>query len=693
MQALLICHFRDILSNFYYRKKINNIMKCFYKSLLLFSIGVLFCSQNLFAQGFLHRQDKKIIDGNGQEILLKGMGLGGWLLQEGYMLQTSGFANAQWEIRKKIEELVGTANTETFYEKYRSNFIRKIDIDSIKSWGFNSIRLPFHYNLFATNTNPPVFLDKGFQIVDSLLSWCEENQIYLILDMHAAPGGQSNQNISDYNPAYPSLWESEQNKNLTVQIWRKIAERYKDKEWIGGYDLINETYWYPLDPNNQPLRELFIRITDTIRVVDQNHIIFIEGNGYANDFNGLTPPWDENMAYSFHKYWNGNDQSSIQYIINLRNSTNRPLWLGETGENSNKWFVDCVELMENNNIGWSWWTHKKIDAIAGPLSAYKLPAYQTLLNYWSGQGSKPTEAYAMNALMSQADQLLLENCVYHKDYIDALMRQPFNTSTIPFADNLVPGIINATDYDMGKLSYAYNDADYQEISSGAWNNGWSYRNDGVDIEACSDFSSNGFDVGWIETGEWLNYTINVSQSGLYDINLNLASQNSGGKILLSLDGQYITSDLAVPVTGGWQNWQYLPVKNIYIAAGVHKLKTQFFFGGFNFSYMDFVLTATDVEEESQTPLSFNLFQNYPNPFNPTTKIKYSIPASPPNGMNNVTLRIYDILGNEITTLVNEQKSEGNYEADFNALNLSSGVYFYKLQSGSNSSIKKMILMR
>ena len=137
-------------------------MKSFCTGIIIFLVLLFFDQGLLFSQGFLHRQDKKIVDGSGQEILLKGIGLGGWLVQEGYMLQTSSFANAQWEIRAKILDLIGEANTEIFYEKYRDNFIRKVDIDSIKSWGFNSIRLPFHYNLFATNTNPPVFSKQGF---------------------------------------------------------------------------------------------------------------------------------------------------------------------------------------------------------------------------------------------------------------------------------------------------------------------------------------------------------------------------------------------------------------------------------------------------------------------------------------------------------------------------------------------------
>jgi len=663
------------------------IMKLSTSTATILFITLLLSFSDISAQGFLHRQDKKIVNGSGQEVLLKGIGLGGWLLQEGYMLHTSGFANAQWQIREKILDLVGESNTELFYQTYRNNYVKKADIDSIKKWGFNSIRLPFHYNLFATNTNPPTFLNLGFEIVDSLLNWCKQNQIYLILDMHAAPGGQSDEPISDYNPANPSLWENEQNKNLTVQIWRKIAEHYKDEVWIGGYDLINEPKWN-LPPNNQPLRDLYIRITDTIRAVDNNHLLFIEGNWFATDFNGLTPAWDDNMAYSFHKYWNGNTQSSIQYLVDLRNSSNRPLWLGETGENSNKWFSDCVKLMNTNNIGWAWWPHKKIESIAGPLSAYLIPAYQTLLNYWNGSAPRPTAVFAMNALMAQANQLLIENCVFHKDVIDALIRQPYTTETKPFASNQVPGIVNATDYDLGQLLYAYNDTEYENTGNGNWNNGYSYRNDGVDIEPCNDFSSNGFNIGWIETGEWLKYTINVTQSGLYDINLNIAAPNAGGKILLSLDGQTISNILDVPATGGWQNWQYLTVPDIYLPFGVHNLQTRFFFGGYNFSYMDFILTAVNVDDGENKPLSYSLQQNYPNPFNPLTIINYSILQD-----GNVELIVYDLLGRELIKLVDEYKSAGDHQVNFNAANLSSGLYYYTLKSGSFKSTKKMILIK
>ena len=101
-----------------------------------------------------------------------------------------------------------------------------------------------------------------------------------------------------------------------------------------------------------------------------------------------------------------------------------------------------------------------------------------------------------------------------------------------------------------------------------------------------------------------------------------------------------------------------------------------------------ILSHTDIENENFTPEEFKLYQNYANPFNPVTKIKYQIPKP---GL--VTLKIYDILGKEVATLVNEEKSIGTYEVEFEGTNLSSGVYFYKLTSGNNSETKKMTLMR
>jgi hypothetical protein len=112
-------------------------------------------------------------------------------------------------------------------------------------------------------------------------------------------------------------------------------------------------------------------------------------------------------------------------------------------------------------------------------------------------------------------------------------------------------------------------------------------------------------------------------------------------------------------------------------------------------------TLLNIEEEPELPVDFVLYQNYPNPFNPVTKIKFAIPTSLQTPLlakergrgEVVTLRVYDVLGREVTTLVNEIKAPGNYEIEWNASGLSSGVYYYQLKTGDYMEIKKMILLR
>ena len=672
-------------------------MKILTFKLLLPFLFLFFFSNPTFPQGFLKTSGIKIVDGNGQNILLRGIGLGGWLVPEGYMLQTSSFANAAWQFRQKIEALIGTQKTDEFFKLYRSNFVTRKDVQQIAAWGFNSIRLPMHFNLLTPQETPFVYSEEGFAIIDSLLQWCEESKIYLILDLHAAPGGQSKDNIADYNPAYLPLWEDPIAQQRTVSLWKTIATRYADKQWIGGYDLINETAYTFSTGNNQPLRDLFVKITNEIRTVDKNHIIFIEGNWYATSFDNLSPAWDDNMVYSFHKYWNGTDAGSINYLVSLRNNTQRPLWLGESGENSNQWFTDAIKLMESYNIGWAWWTLKKVEGNNSLMFVNKPAEYDYLLKYWSGQATKPTVDYAVNALTKFAKYLNIDSCKTNSGVIDAMFRQVKTTETLPFKSLTIPGIIYAADYNIGQNGYAYKDIDYQNADNkSTWNSGGQYRNDGVDIEKCSDVLTNGYDVGWTNTGEYLNYTVNVEQAGTYNLTLRVAANASGGKVLMRWDGINIGTFIDVPATGGWTKWMSLPINNVELTKGKHTFSLNFYFGGFNVNYVKFDLVATDIKNEVSTPLDFSLMQNYPNPFNPVTVISWQLAAG-----SHVTLKVFDVIGNEVATLVNEEQAAGNYSINFDATNhqqqptnnLPSGVYFYQLRAGSFVEIKKMVLLR
>jgi aryl-phospho-beta-D-glucosidase BglC (GH1 family) len=380
---------------------------------------------NVHAQGFLRASGKQIVNDKGENIQLKGIGLGGWMLQEPYMLKLSDVVIAQYDIKRKITDLAGEKGCSDFYKAWLSNMVSEKDIDSLARWGFNSIRLPMHYNLFTLPVGKePVkgkntWLEEGFNLTDNLLKWCSKNRIYLILDLHAAPGGQGNDKpIADIDTTRPRLWEDVLNKEKTVALWKKIASRYSDEKWIGGYDLINETN-YQL-PENKQLNELFREITKAIRLADKNHIIFIEGNGFANDFNGLTPPWDSNMAYSFHKYWSPTTFESISKFVKIRDDYNVPLWMGESGENNNDWYRDAVKLFENNNIGWCWWTLKKIGSSSGIMDVATPEGYQQIIDYWAGKAEKPSHEKVMAVLMQLAENVKLQNCKINYGVLKAL---------------------------------------------------------------------------------------------------------------------------------------------------------------------------------------------------------------------------------------------------------------------------------
>jgi hypothetical protein len=550
------------------------LKKCCLCFLLVFSF-----SGN--AQG-LRALGKKIINSNGNEVLLKGIGLGGWMLQEGYMMNSSGGADTQHKFIEKLNTLIGEEETEVFYTNWRKNFVTKQDIDSIATWGYNSVRLAMHYNLFT----PPIedepvsgentWLNTGFEMVDELLTWCEANKIYLILDMHAAPGGQGEDAaISDYDDTKPSLWESELNKNKTIALWGKLAERYKDKEWIGGYDLINEINW-PLE--GSVIRDLYVKITNAIREHDANHIIFIEGNWFANDFTGLTPPWDSNLVYSPHKYWTYNDTASIQWVLDLREQHNVPLWVGESGENSNVWYTQAINLFEDNNIGWAWWPWKRIETVVSPFSVNSNLKYEAIINYWKGEGAKPSVEDAIAGLKQLTTDLLVDNNVYFKDVVDACLRQPQDETHIPYTNHTIPGVIHLSDYDLGTNGIAYNDLDYANfgLSTGEyqpWNSGWQYRNDGVDIQKNSDnINSNGYHIGFTQKSEWLKYTVNIQETGFYNIKFRYATPTAGGKVKFFLNDVDIAGDVNLGNTGSWNNFVFHNENNKYLQVGTHILK-------------------------------------------------------------------------------------------------------------------------
>jgi hypothetical protein len=322
-------------------------------------------------------------------------------------------------------------------------------------------------------------------------------------------------------------------------------------------------------------------ITKTIREVDKKHIVIIEGNCWGNNYRGVFPLWDNNIVVSFHKYWSFNNEATIKGTLDIREQNNVPIWLGESGENSNPWYRDALHLMEEQNIGWAWWPLKKLGG-NNPLQV-KMPGdYQKVLDYWAGKGPRPTPVEAEKGLMEFANNLKLENCIYHKDVIDAMFRETKSDETKPFASNVAGKPILAVNYDMGRNRYAYMVKDtgnyWVSGQEGAGNHGYAYRNDGVDVyENNEDRGS--YYVDKFETGEWLKYTVDVPKSGSFSVTLNVSASKTGGKVGVSANGGKVM-EAAVPDTK--DAWQQVAVGKMSLKKGKNVIIVSAVEGGFKF---------------------------------------------------------------------------------------------------------------
>ncbi|MEO8415936.1 MAG: cellulase family glycosylhydrolase, partial [Ginsengibacter sp.] len=370
--------------------------------------------------------------------------------------------------------------------------------------------------------------------------------------------------------------------------------RYKNEKWIGGYDILNEPNWGFTNPANDkngtkelvnaPLKKLFQDITTAIREVDKNHIIIIEGNGWGNNYNGILPTWDKNMVLSFHKYWDYNKMINIQRILDARNNYNVPVWLGETGENSNVWYTEEIRLLEKNNIGWAMWPLKKMGA-NNPLEIKSNLNYDAVKRYLNGEGDEPNESNVYSGLLELAVYAKLENNIFHKDVIDALFRQPFSDKAIPYHSfKLKDSItIDAVDYDLGRNGVAYYDIDTANYSSSGvsstGNRGHVYRNDGVDIYKDST-TYNTWYVGSIENGEWLQYTIDVTKNEVYNFIIHVAPAQEESSFSVTSNDRVLVKKIMIPANGSRHQWQNIVIKNIALTPGINKMKIVAIKGGF-----------------------------------------------------------------------------------------------------------------
>lgn len=331
---------------------------------------------------FLKRRKTEIVGKGGKPVVLRGVNLGGWLMMEAYILYAPNFPERRF--RREFAAALGRGALRSFEEQYRRHFIREQDIRNIARLGFNCVRVPFHYRL--VEKTPYRYDPDGARFLDRVIRWAGKHGVRVILDLHAAPGCQNHDWHSD-SDGKAGLWTNKTCRDRTATLWEFLADRYRDEEYVAGYDLLNEAVLGDAGLLNRFYRKLIKRI----RAADRNHILFIEGNQWARDVDCLEEFDDDNYALSVHCYdpldFTFNFVPGLSYPLKtargawgraaLRRHLSRykkisqkrgvPVFVGEFGVNArggrfgeDRWLEDVLGCFRDFGFHWAYWTYKAV---------------------------------------------------------------------------------------------------------------------------------------------------------------------------------------------------------------------------------------------------------------------------------------------------------------------------------------------
>lgn len=449
--------------------------------------------------GFIHAEGKRLADAEGRELLLRGVGLGGWLLPEGYMWCFPEQGDRPRKIERMVGKLLGRGGAEKFWNEYRARYIAREDIRRIAEEGFNSVRLPLNARHLLASDGSGSFDPEGIALVDRLIGWCREAGICVILDMHAAPGGQTGANIDDSPNDRPELFTQPANRRRLAELWRALALRYRGEPAVAGYDLLNEPLPSWFSQYNALLLPLYRELAAAVRSVDKNHLLILEGAHWATDWSVFTQKPDDNLLLEFHKYWNNPDAESLEPYLAKREEWDVPVFMGEGGENNTDWYAGAFRLLEDLDISWNFWTWKKMDCTNSPCSVKRPEEWGRLVDYL--RGDETAEEQAKEALRRYLENLPIGRCDYRPSVPCALFRR-------------VPVRIPAVFYDYTGAESGFHAAPRPRMEIDF------RKSDAVDIRFSAENGSLNFAHGkgeawsgeeWLcarlSAGEWLRYTL------------------------------------------------------------------------------------------------------------------------------------------------------------------------------------------
>lgn len=350
----------------------------------------------------------KIVTEAGDPIQLRGTCIGGWMNMEDFI---NGFTGTEKTLRLTLDEELGRSKSEFIFDRMQHYFFGEDDIEFIKSTGVNTVRLPLNYRHFEDDEEPFTYNEDGFKKLDKIINLCERYKLYVIFDLHAVQGYQNTHWHSDNAVRHSFFWHDKTYQDRFVALWEEFAKRYKGRKVVAGYNIMNEpcvntpygdyphTFYGNYKPDWDRMNRIYRRTVEAIRKIDNDHIIFLEGDDYSRVFEGLEAPFADNLVYSSHNYtaagfgpgpypgiadantariesgsyWDKEKQEEVFYGhqgTKFAEKYNVPLWVGEFGSvyNGPKNEVsdrlaamdDQITIFEEFGAHWTTWTYKDV---------------------------------------------------------------------------------------------------------------------------------------------------------------------------------------------------------------------------------------------------------------------------------------------------------------------------------------------
>jgi endoglucanase len=366
----------------------------------------------------LHTSGTNIVNASGSIIQLRGLNLGGWFIMEKWMCPLdSGSLPDTYSAITNLDRRFGVATEQALIQAYQTNWITTDDLNNIANAGYNCVRMPVWWGNFysITNTTSSGWREDAFTVLDWLVTNCAARGIYVVIDMHGVVGGQSTSDDTGWQNQN-QYWTSSTDQSQTAYMWRQIATHYNGNPAVAGYDLINEPDGTSSIADVWPA---YTNLYTTIRAVDANHMIIVEGTFGSWNWSMLPNPslygWI-NIVYSMHEYQYGGSIAQIEagadnQMTDFHNHLpwNVPDYIGEW--NNMGMGAACydysINVYDKADMSWSMWAYKATAGLIPNGWGWYDPTYwpptpnlnsdsaATIVNDW--QQWKTTTSFGLNS--------------------------------------------------------------------------------------------------------------------------------------------------------------------------------------------------------------------------------------------------------------------------------------------------------